>query len=269
MSKVVKKIFNVLIDVVIIAVLLVSIVVVVMSVTSESTGVPNVFGFIPLSVQSNSMSPTFEEGDLIISKAPKDEHAEIKVDDIVTFPIEINGVSTLNTHRVIEVVKDSGVTYYKTQGDNKNTNPEPDGELQTDATVRAVWTGNKIPFLGGVLSFLRTQLGFFLCVLLPMIIFFVYETIRVILNVLAYNKEKAKLAAEEAVANSELTEEQKQRAIEEYLSKQAAGKNQSAEAAADNTTAETNADAPEEAADNTAAEAKADAPKEEEAPPEV
>ena len=53
-----------------------------------------------------------------------------------------------------------------------------------------------------------------------MIIFFVYEAIRVIMNIIAYNKAKAIEAAEEAVANSELTEEQKQRAIEEYLAKQ-------------------------------------------------
>jgi len=44
--------------------------------------------------------------------------------------------------------------------------------------------------VGNFLSFLRTQPGFFLCVLLPMIIFFVYEAIRVVLNLLAYNKEK-------------------------------------------------------------------------------
>ena len=81
----------------------------------------------------------------------------------------------------------------------------------------AVYTGTKIGGLGYVLSFLRTQLGFFLCVLLPMIIFFIYEAIRVVLNVIAYNKEKALEEAKNVIANSELTEEQKKKAIEEYL----------------------------------------------------
>jgi signal peptidase len=228
MSKVIKKILNILVDIVIILVLVVSITVVVMSLTSRSTGVPNIFGYSPLSVQSDSMSPTFENGDLLISHVVDNEYAQIEVGDVITFPMEINGENVLNTHRVIEVVEDSGVKYYKTQGDNKETNPVPDGELKTDASVRAVWTGVKIPYIGGAISFLRTQLGFFLCVLLPMILFFVYEAIRVIVNIIAYNKEKAAEEAKAAVINSELTEEQKQRAIEEYLTKKKAEENESA-----------------------------------------
>ena len=50
-----------------------------------------------------------------------------------------------------------------------------------------------------------------------MILFFAYEAIRVIMNLLAYNKEKALAEAQASVQNAELTEEQKQRAIEEYL----------------------------------------------------
>lgn len=50
-----------------------------------------------------------------------------------------------------------------------------------------------------------------------MIIFFVYEAIRVVLNLLAYNKEKTLEEAKLAVDSAELTEEQKKRAIEEYL----------------------------------------------------
>ena len=78
--------------------------------------------------------------------------------------------------------------------------------------------------MGNFLSFIRTQLGFFLCVLLPMIIFFVYEAVRVVLNLLAYNKEKTLEEAKLAVDSAELTEEQKKRAIEEYLA--SVGENQ-------------------------------------------
>ena len=113
--------------------------------------------------------------------------------------------------------KDKDITYYRTQGDNKKTNPEPDEELQTSSSIVAKYTGTKIGGVGNFLSFIRTQLGFFLCVLLPMIIFFVYEAIRVVLNIIAYNKEKALDQAKLAVDSAELTEEQKKRAIEEYL----------------------------------------------------
>ncbi len=216
MSKVLKRIVNVFVDILVVLILMVSIIVVMLSLTSKSSGVPNIFGIAPLSVQTESMKGTVDPGDLIFCTLTEIDD-EFQKDDIVTFPIELNGEKVLNTHRIVEVVKDQNITYYKTQGDNKETNPEPDKDLQTSSTIVAKYTGTKIPGLGNVLSFIRTQLGFFLCILLPMIIFFIYEGIRVIINLLAYNKEKAFEEAQSAVNNSELTEEQKQKAIEEYL----------------------------------------------------
>ena len=203
-----------------ILILVISAAVVILSISTKSSGVPNIFGFAPLSVQSDSMSPTFNDGDLIIGKVIDHNNSGIKVGDVVTFPVEIGGEKTLNTHRVVDMTEDDGggLKYYVTQGDNKVTNPTPDFTQQTDQTIVAKWTGKKIPGFGKVLTFLRTRLGFFLCILLPMILFFVYETIRVILNVMAYKKEKAI----EDAAGDELTEEQKQRAIAEYLAQQQA-----------------------------------------------
>lgn len=217
MKKTLKKIFNIFVDVIIVLILILSLLIVILSLTSKSSGVPNILGVAPLSVQSNSMEDTFTTGDLLLSQVTNDPGETYEVGDIVTFPININGESVLNTHRIVEVIEDDNITYYKTQGDNKNTNPEPDKDLQSASTIVAKYTGTKISGLGTVLSFIRTQLGFFLCVLLPMIIFFVYEAIRVVMNIIAYNNEKALNAAKETVQNSELTEEQKKKAIEEYL----------------------------------------------------
>lgn len=216
MSNVLKRIVNIIIDILVVLILMVSIIVVMLSLTSKSSGVPNIFGIAPLSVQTESMKGTVDPGDLIFCTLTEIDD-EFQKDDVVTFPIEINGEQVLNTHRIVEVVEDNNITYYRTQGDNKETNPEPDTDLQTSSTIVAKYTGTKIPGLGNVLSFIRTQLGFFLCILLPMIIFFIYEGIRVIINLLAYNKEKAIEEAKETLNNSELTEEQKQKAIEEYL----------------------------------------------------
>lgn len=216
MSKILKRIVNVFVDILVVLILIVSILVVMLSLTSKSSGVPNIFGIAPLSVQTESMKGTVDPGDLIFCTLTEIDD-EFQKDDIVTFPIELNGEKVLNTHRIVEVVKDQNITYYKTQGDNKETNPEPDKDLQTASTIVAKYTGTKIPGLGNVLSFIRTQLGFFLCILLPMILFFIYEAARVIMNLLAYNKEKAFEEAQAVVNNSELTEEQKQKAIEEYL----------------------------------------------------
>lgn len=216
MKKVLKRATNIIVDTVVVLILIVSIFVVMLSLTSKSSGVPNIFGIAPLSVQTQSMEDTINPGDLIFCTLTEIDD-EFQKDDVVTFPIEINGEQVLNTHRIVEVVADNNITYYKTQGDNKETNPEPDTDLQTSSTIVAKYTGTKIPGLGNVLSFIRTQLGFFLCILLPMIIFFIYEGIRVITNLLAYNKEKAIEEAKETLNNSELTEEQKKHAIEEYL----------------------------------------------------
>lgn len=217
MKSKVAKIINTIVDVIVVLILIVSILIVVLSLTTKSQGVPNLFGYAPMSVESYSMEPTINKGDLIIAKVTKDMDYEYKVGDIVTFPIEIQGVQTFNTHRIIEVIPDDGITYYKTQGDNKDTNPIADEDMQTSDSIVAVYTGAKIPAIGNFFGFIRTQLGFFLCVLLPMILFFVYEAIRVIMNLLAYNKEKTLAEAQKAVQSAELTEEQKQRAIEEYL----------------------------------------------------
>ena len=66
----------------------------------------------------------------------------------------------------------------------------PMKNFKSSSSIVAKYTGTKIGGVGNFLSFLRTEPGFFLCVLLPMIIFFVYEAVRVVLNLLAYNKGK-------------------------------------------------------------------------------
>lgn len=216
MSKVLKRIINIIVDIVVVLILIVSILVVMLSLTSKSSGVPNILGTAPLSVLTESMEDTINPGDLILCSLTEIDD-EFQKGDIVTFPIELNGEKVLNTHRIVEVVEDDNIIYYRTQGDNEETNPEPDKDLQTASTIVAKYTGTKIPGLGTVLSFIRTQLGFFLCILLPMIIFFIYEAVRVVMNLMAYSKEKAIEEAQAVVNNSELTEEQKKQAIEEYL----------------------------------------------------
>ena len=87
MKKALAKIFNVIIDIVIILVLIVSILIVTLSLTSKSSGVSNILGVAPLSVQSNSMEDTFSTGDLLLSQVTNDPGQTYEVGDIVTFPI--------------------------------------------------------------------------------------------------------------------------------------------------------------------------------------
>lgn len=219
MSKVVKKILNIIIDIIVIFILIVSVLVITLSLTSKSSGLPNFFGYAPLNVQSDSMEPVFSEGDMIISKKAESAKDTYKVGDIVSFLDKINGEDKINTHRIVKIEEDpqTGMQTITTKGDNA---PDEDIVRRSNADILAVYTGNKVSGFGNFLDFLRSQKGFFLCILLPMILFFVYEAIRVIMNIMAYNKAKAAELAAEQVANAELTEEQKQRAIAEYLAQQ-------------------------------------------------
>ena len=66
-----------------------------------------------------------------------------------------------------------------------------------------------------MISFLRSSLGFFLCIVLPLILFFLYELYRFIVLLMA---ERAKSKP----VDSDVEEEIKRRAIEEYLKQQEA-----------------------------------------------
>lgn len=233
-----KKILNIIIDIFIVLVVLVSAVIAVVSITSRDSGVANLFGYIPFTVQSNSMSPVFEAGDLIVGKAVE-ENQTFEVGDVITYWTMIpdkNGInhSVLNTHRIVSA-KPEGDKYqmFITRGDNN----EADDKVTTHSTsVVALWShkdndGIRIKKLGSVFGFLRKPSGFFIAVVIPMIIFFIYELVRFITNFMNYNREKSKQAALEAAKqlmgdsssdSSGLSEEQKAQAILDYLEKQKA-----------------------------------------------
>ena len=214
-----KKIINIIVDTLIVIMLIVSVIVAGLAITSRNDGVPNLFGYAPLSVQTDSMVPTFESGDLIISNVINSD-TTINVDDVITYTTKIQGETVLNTHRVIEIQESNGFNFYITKGDN---NPIPDEEPVPEIDVYAVYnTGVCLKGFGTIYDFLTSQTGFFFVILLPLIIFFIYEVIRVIRNLMAYNKEKAyNEAMANASNNSGLSEDEMKLAVEKYLAEQA------------------------------------------------
>lgn len=218
--QILKKIINAIINILIVLLLAVSVLVAALALASKANGVPSVLGYVPLSVQSDSMIPEFEEGDLIISKAVDDSTA-LEKGDVITFQTEIMGEDALNTHRIVDVTRTEGMDFYTTKGDNNNIE---DAEPVARVAVAAKWDGIKLEGWGEAYDFLTSQFGFFLVILLPLIIFFIYEIIRFIKNLIDYNKEKA---LEEAMQNSEiaaasgLSEDEMKAAVAQYLAKQA------------------------------------------------
>lgn len=200
-----KKIFKVLANVLawIILVLALLVTVAVFS-SSKHNGITNLFGYMPMSVQSDSMAPTFREGDMVIVKEIDDPFA-LQENDVVTFYTMINGVRVLNTHRIVSVNKtDSGVTF-TTKGDNNSINDSTDVAV---GDLVGKWTGTKLKGIGKAADFLKTKTGFFICIVIPMAIFFLIELYKFIVTLIEIKKPKMTQNEEEEI---------KRRAVEEYL----------------------------------------------------
>ena len=232
--KAIKKIINIIIDILVVLILLVSAVILTLSLTSQSTGSPNLFGYTLNSIQTGSMEPEMYAGDLIIGKSTPSDSAYEK-GDIVFFQSSYmadDGIEykMVKCHRIVKIKKDENRVLYLTKGDNNPVSDiETDGWLTSESILgiyeTQTYKGEKLEGLGSVIDFLQSFWGFFFVIVLPMILFFIYELIRVIMNMVAYTKEKALVAAAEAAQSAELTEAQKQKAIEEYLASQKANEN--------------------------------------------
>jgi signal peptidase len=205
------KIINVVADVAVVLILLFSVAFLTMTLTSKKDGISNIFGYSVFTVKSDSMEPTIKKGDIIFSK--QDEDGVYEEGDVVSFYIIKDGVKEVNTHRITAVIVIEGMTKYQTKGDSENA--LIDEGLISGGDILAVWTGRRIVGVGTVLSYLNTTSGFFICIMIPVILLFLYQGYRFIRNLMSYNAERAKQIAIETAG--ELTEEQKKKAVEEYL----------------------------------------------------
>lgn len=220
-----KKIASIALDIIIVLVFIVAVLLVVANITAdrEKGEQPNVFGYVINSVQSDSMSGTFEKGALVVGKIPSDDTV-IEKDAIISFRQKVNGVTIINTHRVVNVQNAGGVDTYQTQGDNRDRCPTPDDGWKTINDVTAVYKFH-IPAVGGFIDFLKEPLGFVLCLVLPMLAFIAWQVYKLISIYIQGKKEQM---LEEAKDN--VSDEAKDAIIREYLAKMQA----QAESAEDN-----------------------------------
>ncbi len=204
MKKAIKITFNILAWMMLIFALLITIVV---FSAERNNGVSNILGYMPMTVESDSMSPTFKKGDLIIVKEVDDTNS-LDVDDVITFWTIIDGKRVKNTHRIVEVKESDGVKSYITRGDNNSVD---DDMPANPGDIIGKWTDTKLSGFGKVLDFLRTKKGFFICIIIPMAIFFLFELYKFIATLIEVRKPETAEIDEEEI---------KRRAIEEYLAEQ-------------------------------------------------
>jgi len=153
--------------IILIPVLVINCILIVKSYTSEE--VPDVGGFLPLIVLTDSMYPVIESGDLIICRTADAE--DIRVGDVIAFFDPAGNGTTIVTHRVTEVTEEG----WRTKGDNNNT--EDRLTVKPEKLV-ARYNGTRIAGAGNVALFMQTAPGLIVCVVLPMLLLIGYDAVR-------------------------------------------------------------------------------------------
>lgn len=122
-------------------------------------------------VQSNSMSPTFKTGSLlIVNKADKQS---IKETDIITY--RRSGDSVATTHRVVDILNDDGLQFV-TRGDANNV----DDPLPVNAEDVSGVVVTAIPYLGYLIGFIRTKQGLLVCIVIPALIIILAQVLKLL-----------------------------------------------------------------------------------------
>ncbi|HZJ78244.1 MAG TPA: signal peptidase I, partial [Clostridia bacterium] len=176
-----KKALSVLGDIVVVIIILAAVAVTVMAFSSRESGIPKLFGHSFMSVQSESMSGTFEKGDMIIVEDCNVD--TLQKGEVITFWKYSGDTRFLNTHRIIERIEtkfdiyDTVVITYRTQGDN---NEEADADILATRDIVGRWTEQKVSKLGTILDFLGSKSGFLICVVVPIAIVFLFQLYRFI-----------------------------------------------------------------------------------------
>lgn len=177
--------------------------------TKDDQNVASILGYTPLVVETDSMKPTFESGDLIFIK--KCDTSKLKEGDIITFHTIIDNQYALNTHRIQKIDEANGVRSYTTIGDNNNG--VADQHVISDGDIVGKYIGH-VSGLGKVMNFLSSSMGFLIVIVLPMLLFFIYQVYNLIMISIRLKKAMAVENAEE-IANARIQQEKADQAADE------------------------------------------------------
>ena len=164
--------------------------------TRDNQNVSNIMGYTPLVVKSDSMAPTFSAGDLIFIK--KCDTSTLKEGDIICFHTIIDNEYALNTHRIQKIDTVGDVRSYTTLGDNNNG--ITDTHIISDGDIVGKYVGH-LKNAGKVMDFLSSSIGFLVVIVLPMLLFFIYQVYNLIMISIRLKKAVAvETAKETAIA---------------------------------------------------------------------
>lgn len=180
--------------------------------TKDNQNVASLMGYTPMVVESDSMAPTFEKGDLIFIH--KCDTSKLKEGDIICFHTIVDNMYALNTHRIQSIEEMGSVRSYTTIGDNNNG--IADQHIISDGDIVGKYVGH-LPKVGTVMNFLSGSVGFLIIIVIPMLIFFIYQVYHLIMISMRLKKtvaveaalevEEAKEKARQAAGNETTTED--------------------------------------------------------------
>ena len=167
MKKVGKVLGYIVISVLVLLVILIGIVFVQKKTNPDE--IPTILGYKPFIVLSGSMETELYKGDLAIVKNV--DVNDLKVNDIIAFKDTDNYIVT---HRIVEIIKDNGVTKFVTKGDNNNI--KDSGYVEED-NIEGIYI-NKISGFGNVVLFMQKPST----LIVTLIIIAVGETIFILID---------------------------------------------------------------------------------------
>ena len=150
-------------DIFVIIIIILAIFVTLFTIITNKDGISNLKGYSPFSIQSNSMFPTLKKGDMIITYN-KINYKDLKVNDIISFYSFENGSNIIKTHRITNIYLENNVRLYETKGDNNDVS---DNVYITDVDIIGKMK-YRIPFLGGIIDFLKNKWVFLFLILIPL-----------------------------------------------------------------------------------------------------
>lgn len=181
-----KKVLEIIFNIIMYIIMLFAIIIVVISLNTHGLAT-EVGGIYLFSIQTGSMEPTIKSGDLILTN--KVNTGELKENDIISFLAMENDTQIIKTHRIIEIKDDGGIISYITKGDN---NSIEDASLVAPGDIISAYSGTRIPYLGKIIDVLKSKIGFFFCIIIPLFIFFIYQIIKFIFLIKEYKNYKLK-----------------------------------------------------------------------------
>ena len=230
-----RKVLKIVGDVVFVIVMLFALFIAVTNLRARANnGIPNLFGKGFLTVNSDSMAgnekDSFTTKDLVVvdivnTKNYEERVLDLEIGDIITYYDFAEG--KVISHRIIAITETGDATNptFTVKGDNWAVTTAVSGR-----SVLAVYN-HKVAGIGSIMAWFASGFGFFVIVVLPCVLFLVYEIYRFIKTLNEYNREKnanskkddterlialRKEALDDLVKSGVLSQEEADKKLQEY-----------------------------------------------------